>query len=291
MIVQPDGKILAGGYFFSYNQEKRSHLIRLYGSVLDAPKNLSATVTSVNDIDLSWDTTPGAVNYIIERSMADNQQFSSIHSLPANNFTDTDLNPGTRYFYRVVAVNGNGNSVPSSTADATLRKEQTIEFNPIGIRQTDEESFTLTATASSGLTVTYSSSDMTVATIDGTTVTLISTGSTIIAAKQEGNDTFLPAPEISQELIVNAVTGVETKTKDNLNWYPNPGTGLFTIQFDEEREPVQAKVYTLSGQFIHSHQEVTSNKLAVDLNGLPQGIYIIELVLKNKTRHFKLIKE
>jgi len=70
---------------------------------------------------------------------------------------------------------------------------QTITFNPLSPKQEGDPPFTLSATAGSGLSLTYSSSNLSVATVSGNTCTLVSAGTSDITARQEGNATFAPA--------------------------------------------------------------------------------------------------
>jgi len=71
-------------------------------------------------------------------------------------------------------------------ADLTITKAtQTITFN--GLSHSDKDVFDLTATASSGLGITYTSSDTSVATISGNTITVKTAGTTEITASQAGN--------------------------------------------------------------------------------------------------------
>jgi uncharacterized protein YjdB len=62
--------------------------------------------------------------------------------------------------------------------------------------------FDLTATASSGLDVSYTSSDLTVATIDGSRVTIVGAGTTTITASQAGDDNYHAATDVQQTLTV-----------------------------------------------------------------------------------------
>jgi len=67
--------------------------------------------------------------------------------------------------------------------------------------------FADTATASSGLTVTYSSDNTAVATVDASgNVTIVGAGSCNIIANQSGNGTYNAAPQVSQALTVNKAT-------------------------------------------------------------------------------------
>ncbi|WP_298510788.1 LamG domain-containing protein [uncultured Kordia sp.] len=80
---------------------------------------------------------------------------------------------------------------------------QIITFNPLVAVNLGDSDFDLTATASSGLAVSYSSSDTSVATISGNTVTLVGAGTTTITASQAGDANFEAAINVTQVLTVN----------------------------------------------------------------------------------------
>ena len=63
------------------------------------------------------------------------------------------------------------------------------------------ESYTLTATSSSGLVITYKSSDENVAKIEGNVLTVLGVGDVTITASQSGNDAYEPATEETKKLI------------------------------------------------------------------------------------------
>ncbi len=67
-----------------------------------------------------------------------------------------------------------------------------------------DANFDLTATATSDLDVTYSSSDLTVATIIGSTVTVVGPGTTTITAMQDGDDMYLDLNKAPHLLIAGA---------------------------------------------------------------------------------------
>ncbi|MEW7291126.1 MBG domain-containing protein [Aquimarina sp. 2304DJ70-9] len=79
---------------------------------------------------------------------------------------------------------------------------QTITFNSLPAKIYGDTNFDLTATASSGLPVTYVSSNTSVATISGSTVTIIGNGTTTITASQAGNAFYDPAIDVTQDLTV-----------------------------------------------------------------------------------------
>lgn len=85
----------------------------------------------------------------------------------------------------------------------TATKEgQTISFPTIPAKTYGDASFDLTATASSGLNVSYTSSNTNVATIVGNTVTIVGAGSTTITATQAGNVTYAAAIPVERVLEV-----------------------------------------------------------------------------------------
>lgn len=91
---------------------------------------------------------------------------------------------------------------------------QTITFSALPVKGYGDVTFTLTATASSGLAVTYVSSDATVASVAGSVVTIKKAGYCTLSAMQAGNATYAAATPVAQPLIVCA-KGTLTVTANN----------------------------------------------------------------------------
>ncbi|PYQ65138.1 MAG: hypothetical protein DMF54_11905, partial [Acidobacteria bacterium] len=106
------------------------------GPVPAAPTNLTASAISATQISLSWTASSGASSYKIQRSADGSTGWSQVGSSPTTTFTDTGLSPSTTYFYRVLASNGSGDSVPSNVAsastDAILAYTQSPQGNWVG---------------------------------------------------------------------------------------------------------------------------------------------------------------
>lgn len=81
----------------------------------------------------------------------------------------------------------------SFAAQTVTLLAQTINFNALTPKTEGDPPFTLFATASSGLSLTYSSSDLSVATVSGNTCSVLSAGTSDITARQAGNTTYAPA--------------------------------------------------------------------------------------------------
>ena len=94
-------------------------------------------------------------------------------------------------------------ALDDQTVAVTLTNDdQTITFNELADKTYGDADFNLTGTASSGLTVTYTSSDTDVATVSGNTVTILGAGTTTITASQAGNDDYNAASDVEQKLTV-----------------------------------------------------------------------------------------
>ena len=107
-------------------------------------------------------------------------------------------------------------------------KEQSITFSPIADKVLGEADLDSLASASSGLAVSYSSSDTTVAVVMGDKIRIVGAGSSKITAFQSGNEEYLPADSVSQMLTVvpdtipptipGDLTAMATDSTVTLNW-------------------------------------------------------------------------
>jgi uncharacterized delta-60 repeat protein len=121
--VTSDSKTVLGGEFSSIAGTTTQSVARLYsdaGSQPPAtPGGLAATAVSSSQIIVSFNSTPFATSYKIERSPDGANDWMQIALQSATMLTDSALAPGTQYFYRVTARNSNGDSAPSASVNAT----------------------------------------------------------------------------------------------------------------------------------------------------------------------------
>lgn len=95
-----------------------------------APSSLIATVNGSTEIDLAFTVNSVTqTSFDLERS-TDGTNFSTLTSVSstATTYHDTGLEDGTEYWYKIRAVNGNGDTSFSNTADA-----QTLLYAPSGL--------------------------------------------------------------------------------------------------------------------------------------------------------------
>jgi hypothetical protein len=101
--------------------------------------------------------------------------------------------------YRLTASSG-GLSSASSAAFDIAKTGQTITFGALNSKQYGDPPFTVSATASSGLSVTFSASGN--CTLTSRTVTITGAGNCTVTANQAGDATFGAAPAQSQSFSI-----------------------------------------------------------------------------------------
>lgn len=101
--------------------------------------------------------------------------------------------------YTITYVNG------TMLVTAAPPQPQTIIFAALSDKTVLDPDFSPGATASSGLTITYTSSNPAVATIVNNQVHITGAGTTLITAIQAGNNRYEPAASVQQTLRVNKI--------------------------------------------------------------------------------------
>lgn len=118
------------------------------------------------------------------------------------------------YFVAAGDVNGDGladigvvaevSSVVDVFLGAPGSTVQNIAFPALPAQVLGSAPFTISASASSGLPITFSTADSTICTVDGSTVALIAAGTCSITATQPGNATFIPAAPVTVSFTIRA---------------------------------------------------------------------------------------
>ena len=122
-------------------------------------------------------------------------------------YNGSDTAPVNGGLYNVVAIiNQPGYTGNIAGILAVAKANQTITFGAIAAKTNADPAFALSGNASSGLSVTYTSSNPAVATVSGSTVTIVGPGTTTITADQNGNDNYYSAAPVSQSLTVTSGT-------------------------------------------------------------------------------------
>ena len=131
----------------------------------------------------------------------------------------TGLAANTTYKARAYAVNEAGTSYGAEVSFTTGLASQTISFGALDNKTYGDASYSLSATSTSGLPISYSSDNTAVARVLGSTVFILGAGTANITASQAGNATYTAATNVTQQLTVSkkaltVTAATDTKTYD-----------------------------------------------------------------------------
>lgn len=208
---------------------------------------------------LTYDTSPGLRNFTIRNYPPTNPAGAMYGFVSSANVTDSRITAPTGFWgplvpeesvtFEVVLTPSTVGTLENEYLDITafeeesgyrvsqtpviikllgqvIKAEQTITFNPLSSAIYGTSPFALTATASSGLPVSYSSSNPSVATVSGNMVTLHGVGTTTITALQPGNENYLPAIPVQRGLTVDPASLIVTIVNTPTRYYDTGNTSI-----------------------------------------------------------------
>ncbi|MGE0822041.1 MAG: hypothetical protein AB7G75_03545 [Candidatus Binatia bacterium] len=132
---------------------------------------------------------------------------------------------------KVICISGtNGNQTDTFVPNYTAAKsDQTITFNALTNKTYGDADFSVSATASSGLPVAFSSQTTSVCTVSGTTVHIVSAGTCTLRASQAGDSSYNAAPNVDQSFTINKANATVVVTPYNVTYDGNTHTATYTI--------------------------------------------------------------
>jgi uncharacterized repeat protein (TIGR03803 family) len=163
------------------------------------------------------------------------------------------------------------------------RHLQVINFDPPQKLDIEKPIVELPATATSGLPLTYYSSDPEVASVSDNELTLHKTGTVTITATQSGNADFHAAPDVSRILTVDNIEDTELITGIEKNLDPsfdvivreNPFRASLKFQVNSAHQTIASiALYTMKGERIHESLEQTNTVLELQKDFKP-GLYLL----------------
>ncbi len=179
------------------------------GTLPAAPVAIQASHVTGSSFTARWNAVTGATGYTLDVSTNSGftQMVSGYNGLaigPVLSYTVSGLSPVTPYYYRVRVTTANGTSQSSNTIGvSTTQLTQTITFPALPAAVYGDADIAPGATASSGLPVTYQSSNTNVAQIVDGKIRIIGVGSAVITASQDGNTAWDNAPVQQRTLTVS----------------------------------------------------------------------------------------
>ncbi len=135
--VASNGTTVVGGTYFNgglddvriFNRVLTASEIATIGKVPAAPAGLSAQALSASTVQLGWTNSSAfAENIEVQRKTGAGGTYEQVAVLGSatTTFVDTDLTPGTQYFYRVRAVDLAGASGFSAEANVTPPRPEVV---------------------------------------------------------------------------------------------------------------------------------------------------------------------
>lgn len=266
---------------------------------LHPPSGLRAEVSGSGSIELFWKKMSQVeTGFVLERSLTEdflNVETISISSATTT-YSDTDLEPNTNYFYRVRALQGGEESIPSISVLA--KTEEVFVAAPSG--------FVGEVNSPSSVELTWNDNspsedafllqrstrvdffDVVEFTIPANATSFLDTGLEpggtyyyrLKAVQTSGESSF------TEHIIVSVVFSVlSSDATSDVQVFPNPTNGKFTIQSDDIISYI--RLYDLLGVEIEKW-EAKSGTFSVDVN-LKSGVYLLELTSNAEKSIVKLI--
>lgn len=176
-------------------------------------------------------------------------------------------------------------AVPVSQRLLIERAEQTIRFDSISTKVVGDSPVVLVATSSSGLPLTYISSNPMVASINKNVATILNMGSVVITAAQLGNSSYLPALEVSRVLKINERGSLAAE----ISVYPNPTYDSIKVYLGQSLVKAQLTIFQLNGSKKFD-REIYANKITIDVSGYRSGVYVLKIVVGEYIETKRFIK-
>lgn len=115
----------------SYNGETLygARSLPISGIRLGAPKDVTVSSISENQLNITWSSVAGATGYYIYRSTEYNGTYAYIGNLPKTHgigFTDTGVTKGVTYYYKIRAYEGSSSIGPYSGAASGTPVEKPV---------------------------------------------------------------------------------------------------------------------------------------------------------------------
>jgi hypothetical protein len=202
------------------------------------------------------------------------------------------VGPGTTTITASQAGNATYNPAPDVIQNLLVNKsDQLITFDPLPAKKVGDPPFTLSASASSGLPVSYTSSLPSVATVTGNVVTIVGLGTTIITASQSGNASFNPASSVIRDLAI-LVTGDLPDPAHMMLIYPNPVKEKVWVDLqDFLPEPVQLRITDLTGRSFLAQSVNGGGVNEINVADHPAGMYLLRVLQGGRSVSAKYIKQ
>ncbi len=97
---------------------------------------------------------------------------------------------------------------------------------------------------------------------------------------------------VAVPVTIEICAGVDENQNDLIsNVYPNPTNGILNVDLGTHSGVINYSISTIEGRVVRQEQNVSSNKMIIDLSGESNGIYLLQISDDNTSKVYKVIKE
>ena len=181
-------------------------------------------------------------------------------------------------------ANYNAASQVGETVNAQ-KASQTITFSPLPDRTYGDPDFTVSATASSGLSVSFAASGQ--CTVTGTTVHLTGPGSCTITASQGGDSNYAAATDVSRTFQINAPAQTVAQFTDDAATCAQVAAGtapvLSTVNYTDKKGVINKATPNLAVYWVKVTVPAGPRTVAID-QSITSGNFTQKLTLANGSK-------
>ncbi len=134
----------------------------------------------------------------------------------------------------------------------------------------NDQAIELKGQSTSGLTVSYQSSDPKIASIEGDKLKVHAIGKVIVTASQSGNGNYLPAADVTFNVVVDETTGIDKDEELKIQVYPNPSTGILNFNL---LGAGTVSVYDMNGKRVFNDDFGDQFHHQINVQQLRTGVY------------------
>jgi hypothetical protein len=212
-----------------------------------------------------------AITYISSDPSVATIVSGNIHIVGPGTVTITAQQAGDATYYAAT-------DVPQSLV---VKYNQQITFPVLSSATTGDVDFSPGATSTNtGIAITYTSDNTSVATIVSGNIHIVGAGTATITAHQAGDANYSAAIDVSQSLNVSAIsTGINNALNSAVMIYPNPASDFVYVELDNsnisEAELTLTDIMGLEISKVSFSKEGNSLKVKLGVGQLAEGIYLL----------------
>jgi hypothetical protein len=266
--------------------DKNYEIIVSFGSLVVTPATLTTKAID-NERTYGEENPTFEITYLGFKNTDDLSAIDVLPSVSTEATTISDVGE-----YTLIPAGGEDANYDFDYISGKLTIEkavQEIAFTALPIDlTTNTNSLELQATTSSGLPVTFSSSNDDVAIVEGNMLSIESSGQTTITAAQSGDINYHPAEPVDQLLTIAAILGIPTVITNEITLFPNPVENELHLR-EKINQPGRLRLTDLNGKVLIDRNFQSLDR--IEIQNLSNGVYLLFIETEHTSFATKIIKE